>query len=583
MSVNFLIGHRGVGKTKLLRRISSYLPHSVCIDLDQEIENQSKQTIASIFEQQGEDYFRKIEVTTLQSILEKHISTDKIIFISLGAGFDLSRLDSIINEKNIIWIRRPTDSDGRIFFDRPLLNTNLSPLEDYLTRFNKREKLYSDYFDESLILPEGLDEESEYEKSFFSNTVNVDGASITLLPHHFKNFKAWVTRRIKWNFKFFELRTDLLSEVQIREALSLIPSENILLSIRGLEYKKLNLDMSRFTIDWALELGEPPFKTQYVSSHFFENSLSEHLNFLNKRTEHIKLACEIKSFDDLLIGHEWFMENTQIRSFLPQGPMGTWYRLFIKGQAVINFIREDNGSSLDQPTLMQWLSTPPHTKEFYAVLGNPIHHSYSPVVHSELKPFFQIKLDKLNWASGINALIKLDLKAAAVTAPLKELAFSFAHSNTASSLKVKAANTLAIDHGKIFAHNTDLLALKQCLEKFKDFKQIAIWGGGGVLTSIQECLPQAVSFSASQGTSRHDFDGKSFHPKIVIWAASNSNSVQMPPENWNPEHIFDLNYTSSSLGREYALKTGAQYTSGLEMFFKQAAEQKVFWSNHERQ
>jgi shikimate 5-dehydrogenase len=55
----------------------------------------------------------------------------------------------------------------------------------------------------------------------------------------------------------------------------------------------------------------------------------------------------------------------------------------------------------------------------------------------------------------------------------------------------------------------------------------------------------------------------------------------MPPKQWKPSILVDLNYTEDSPGREYALQVGAEYVSGLRMFQVQAEKQREFWLREE--
>ena len=76
----FLIGYMGSGKTTLGRKLAYILQHQF-IDLDQHIEEQEGRTISQIFEEDGEDYFRKLERVYLHRI----INQDDVV-ISTGGG-----------------------------------------------------------------------------------------------------------------------------------------------------------------------------------------------------------------------------------------------------------------------------------------------------------------------------------------------------------------------------------------------------------------------------------------------------------------------------------------------------------------
>ena len=77
----FLVGMPGSGKSTMAKFICSELSF-LYIDLDIEIENHSKKTISEIFEQDGEDYFRKLESKILLDIINKK----KKFVLATGGG-----------------------------------------------------------------------------------------------------------------------------------------------------------------------------------------------------------------------------------------------------------------------------------------------------------------------------------------------------------------------------------------------------------------------------------------------------------------------------------------------------------------
>ena len=76
----FLIGFMGSGKTILGRKLACILQHQF-IDLDEYIEEQEDRTISQIFEEDGEDYFRKLERGYLHKVIDK-----EDVVISTGGG-----------------------------------------------------------------------------------------------------------------------------------------------------------------------------------------------------------------------------------------------------------------------------------------------------------------------------------------------------------------------------------------------------------------------------------------------------------------------------------------------------------------
>jgi shikimate kinase len=76
----YLIGFMGSGKSYVGTRLAAELSFDF-LDLDAIIETAENQTIATIFEEKGEDYFRSIE-----SFYLKNIKHNKNIVISTGGG-----------------------------------------------------------------------------------------------------------------------------------------------------------------------------------------------------------------------------------------------------------------------------------------------------------------------------------------------------------------------------------------------------------------------------------------------------------------------------------------------------------------
>ena len=95
-----MIGFMGSGKSTISKELSNIL-NMKNIDMDYEIENETNLKINEIFENYGEEYFRKLETKMLKEI----ISDDKII-ISTGGGIINStiNLEILKNTQNVIFL-----------------------------------------------------------------------------------------------------------------------------------------------------------------------------------------------------------------------------------------------------------------------------------------------------------------------------------------------------------------------------------------------------------------------------------------------------------------------------------------------
>lgn len=646
-----LIGHRGVGKSNLIARLKKYFPEQSehFLDLDAEIEKQIGQNLGQFFSEQGEDQFRKTE----QNVFSEIYLNKKIFILSLGAGFSVDLLP-----KNVIkiWLRRDSDIFGRIFFNRPRLEKNVSALQEYGNRWDVREPKFTNAASFQYYIPEGLDNldpifnqqfasenkmPNRYliEKKIFSNLIFAQASAsdklsfqsiFTLLPEHFRQDRFDIIKKL--NPILFECRNDLINSEQVRQAIEELGFDKILYSFRSSkttdeqikEYEKYILQNKIKYWDWGLELGPCPFgKINILSIHELPQSalISEtelqsfiqekfHLNQPMAENTFIKLSPICESFEELKTLWEWHCQAPLYRSVLPRSLKNPgrwrWFRLFMQDKQKINFFRCDQGSAFDQPYLFQSLihsslikdNNIKNSFEFAAVLGLPTVHSRSPIRHHQFfnqrqMPFYNIDIEPEQFEPAIVFLQSLGLSAAAVTAPLKELAFNFAQEKSIEAKQLKSANTLLrlpehnTQQSRWHCHNTDLIGLHEALQMhFSSYSNtgwsssaVYVWGGGGTLPVIKKLLPDAALFSLRTGQLRTPLStGESLQtPEIVIWAAGPQD--KLPPIEWQPSWVLDLNYREDSLARQYALQVGAKYIDGLSMFEAQASAQQKFWSD----
>ena len=307
----FLIGHRGVGKTTLVKNMD------LALDLDAEISKIHK--ISSFFENDREDEFRALE----HEVLNKILKNKEAQIVSLGAGFDL---DGFVFPKNskIIWVQRKSDKEGRVFLDRPRLNNKVSALDEYLERFPERQKLYEKHTDFCIELEEGGVETA---LPIFKKI---------LLGEKVFSSKAYYTLRSLDELSFFkgrvELRTDLLSE---NEIFNLISSENnecdFLVSFRTdvskpffekvLKCKNIMIDVPMEQDFFEVRKFDKNNKNIFVSSH--EDLPRSEIRKINQKGFHLKWAPLVESFEDLKTKVK-LIEGLDV-SFLPRSiEKGRW-------------------------------------------------------------------------------------------------------------------------------------------------------------------------------------------------------------------------------------------------------------------
>ncbi|MFS4458595.1 shikimate kinase [Bdellovibrio sp. HCB2-146] len=599
--ITAVVGHRGTGKSELMKRMTSHLrDYDVdLVDLDEEIEKKIGKNIFELVMQNGEPYFRELE---RQVFLESLQKATKNTFIVMGAGFDMKAIPETVR---VLWVRRKSDLDGRIFLDRPRLDPDMSPIDEFRRRAEVREVNYANAADEVYEMPEGIFTNHHralaVEKGILTHTLQNISGTVTLLPSLFEKPSRWEAFKSRFTAKgisLFELRDDLLSVEQIRQVMNEMPHEVFLLSFRkSLEQAQYWLSgegkdvLDRVAwMDWALEIGSPddflsllPWSRMIVSSH--EKNGIEQLAKYESKVAHSKWAPLSDNFSELWQGHSWQQAQSAKRSFLPRSAEGrwNWYRAFQKGQQFLNFWRYDEGSAADQPSLFQWMMTFQKRPTFAAVLGDPVYHSYTPLEHSDFfakrdMSVFAVTIYRDEFEEALPVLQKLGLRYAAVTSPHKQAAAS------ATQSELRAVNTLfwSSKSNKWLNTSTDDQGFMELIEGVGMIaplqKEIFVWGGGGTLEMVEKAIPHASYFASRTGQPREGSeDALQIQPKILIWAAPRQADTQWPPLDWHPSMVFDLNYKEDSMGREYALRCGAHYQSGLTMFQGQAQGQRAFW------
>ena len=99
----------------------------------------------------------------------------------------------------------------------------------------------------------------------------------------------------------------------------------------------------------------------------------------------------------------------------------------------------------------------------YLVIGNPIDHSLSPLLHNywikknKIEAIYEKKLITENEIEKILSLLKSkQLNGINVTVPFKKKVVSFMDSLTEEANETQSVNTIYLKNEKIIGHNTDI-------------------------------------------------------------------------------------------------------------------------------
>lgn len=133
-----------------------------------------------------------------------------------------------------------------------------------------------------------------------------------------------------------------------------------------------------------------------------------------------------------------------------------------------------------------------------AVLGSPISHSLSPILHRKAYEILgiegsyeAIEKDEQAFPSFMASARKENWNGFSLTMPLKEVALKVADEIDPTALKIASANTLINNSGVWRAISTDYLAFRKLIDVAHGSK-VAIIGGGGTARAAVGALDGKV-------------------------------------------------------------------------------------------
>jgi len=248
--------------------------------------------------------------------------------------------------------------------------------------------------------------------------------------------------------------------------------------------------------------------------------------------------------------------------------------------------------------------------EIYGILGNPVAHSLSPLMHN--CAFREMKLDALyvpfhveDLEGAIRALRALNIRGVSVTIPFKTAVLPLLDEVDDSARAIGAVNTILNRDGMLRGSNTDWTGLVGSLGESVEIKGriFAIIGAGGAARAAVFGIlnrggrPIIMNRTIEKGEALAREFGCPFRPLTDISAIEaegliNTTSVGMTPdEGKTPVRRGDLsrfrvvmdiiyNPLGTRLLRE-AGEAGCRVVDGLGMFVRQGAEQIRIWTGLE--
>ena len=130
----------------------------------------------------------------------------------------------------------------------------------------------------------------------------------------------------------------------------------------------------------------------------------------------------------------------------------------------------------------------------FLVIGNPIEHSLSPILHNywiknnSINAIYEKrKLDESELDELILQIKQKKIDGVNVTVPFKKTIIPFLDELSDEAENTQSVNTLYLRDNKVIGHNTDIIGFQTSIKKSKydiSNKEIFILGAGGVVPSI---------------------------------------------------------------------------------------------------
>lgn len=132
-------------------------------------------------------------------------------------------------------------------------------------------------------------------------------------------------------------------------------------------------------------------------------------------------------------------------------------------------------------------------KELFAIFGNPVSHSKSPLMHNLAFHGLGYNACYTRYLLKDGDTLKetffdLQLKGVNVTVPHKEAAFHACDVLDPFAQKIGVVNTIVEREGKLYGYNTDAPGFLKAISEFTEVKTVLFLGAGGTAQSTSSIL-----------------------------------------------------------------------------------------------
>ena len=249
----------------------------------------------------------------------------------------------------------------------------------------------------------------------------------------------------------------------------------------------------------------------------------------------------------------------------------------------------------------------------YLVIGNPINHSLSPILHntwlktSNINAFYdKQKLEENEIENFIQKIKQQKIAGANVTVPFKKKVIPFLDKLSFEAEKTQSVNTIVFENNNLVGHNTDVIGFTRAIKDLNfniKGSKIFILGAGGVVPSIIFALNKMdvsqITISNRTKEKAENLKIQFNNLKIIDWGTLqdfdmiiNATSLGLNKEDINLDFtnigngklFYDVIYNPSETNfLKEGRKLGNKVENGKFMFLYQAFEAFKLWHGIEPQ
>lgn len=235
------------------------------------------------------------------------------------------------------------------------------------------------------------------------------------------------------------------------------------------------------------------------------------------------------------------------------------------------------------------------------LLGDPVDHSRSPVIHRAAMDavgiegdYTVLRTDEAGVADTCERIRGGDLTGANVTMPLKRAASRLSDRLSVDARRVDAVNTLVGEDGGVRGHNTDVIALRSLLERFPRMPCVVLGSGSSAAAAAVAAqgretvvvaarqLEQAEALIARLGVDASVVPWDAMPPGGVVVNATplGMRGERLPDEALaGRAGLIDLPYGERATPAvEEAARLGMEVVDGLDVLVAQAAASFELWT-----